>query len=62
MAGKLSKVRNVATTKPPIIATAIGPQKTLRVSGIIAKIAAAAVSTIGLARRTALSTIARHGS
>jgi hypothetical protein len=40
------------------MATAIGPQKTLRDSGIIASTAAAAVSTIGRKRRTADSTIA----
>jgi hypothetical protein len=41
-----------------MIATAIGPQKTLRVSGIIARIAAAAVSMIGRKRRTVDPTIA----
>ncbi len=41
-----------------MIATAIGPQNTLRDSGIIASTAAAAVSTIGRRRRTADSTIA----
>ena len=41
-----------------MIATAIGPQNTLRDSGIIASTAAAAVSTIGRKRRTADSTIA----
>ena len=41
-----------------MIATAIGPQNTLRDSGIIASTAAAAVSTIGRKRRTAASTIA----
>jgi hypothetical protein len=47
IAGKLSKVSTVATARPPIIATAIGPQNTLRVSGIIARMAAAAVNTMG---------------
>ena len=41
-----------------MIATAIGPKKTLRVSGIIARIAASAVSTIGRKRRTVASMIA----
>ena len=45
-----------------MIATAIGPQKTLRDSGIIASTAAAAVSTIGRKRRTAASTIASQRS
>ena len=43
-----------------MIATAIGPQKLLRVSGIIARIAAAAVSMIGRNRRTVDSMIAVH--
>ena len=43
MAGKASNVSAVATIKPPIMATAIGPQNTLRDSGIIASTAAAAV-------------------
>jgi hypothetical protein len=43
-----------------MIAHAIGPQKVERVSGIIARIAAAAVSTIGRKRRTVDSTIASH--
>ena len=41
-----------------MMATAIGPQNTLRDSGIIASTAAAAVSTIGRKRRTAASTMA----
>ena len=41
-----------------MIATAIGPQKLLRVSGIIARIAAAAVSMMGRKRRTVDSMIA----
>ena len=44
-----------------MIEMAIGPQKTLRVSGIIASTAAAAVSTTGRERRTVASTIACHG-
>ena len=57
-AGKKSTVKIVAIAKPPIIATAIGPKNTLRVSGIIANMAAAAVNTIGLKRRMVDSTIA----
>ena len=45
----------VATVKPPMIATAIGPKKALRVRGIIARIAAAAVSMMGRKRMTAES-------
>eukprot|EP01034_Spumella_vulgaris_P025964 gene25962-32476_t len=41
MAGSASKVRAVATIKPPMMATAIGPQNTLRESGIMASTAAA---------------------
>ena len=58
IAGNASKVNTVATTNPPMIATAIGPQNTLRDKGIIASTAAAAVSTMGRMRRTADSTIA----
>ena len=58
MAGSDSSVSAVATIRPPMIATAIGPQNTLRDNGIIASTAAAAVSTIGRKRRTAASTIA----
>jgi|GEM_PF-2690449 len=57
MAGSASSVSAAATISPPMIATAIGSQNTLRDSGIIAR-TAAAVSTIGLKRRTAASTIA----
>jgi hypothetical protein len=42
----------VATNRPPIIVMAIGPQKMLRASGIMPKMAARAVSTTGRARRT----------
>ncbi len=48
IAGKANKVKAVATIKPPMIAIAIGPQNTLRDSGIMAKTAAAAVKMIGL--------------
>src|SRR5262245_44675820 len=60
-AGRNSRVRTVATVSPPMMATAIGPQKLLRVSGIIARIAAAAVSRIGRKRRTVDSITASHG-
>ena len=43
-----------------MMATAIGPQNTLRDSGIMARTAAAAVSTMGRKRRTAASTMASH--
>src|SRR5439155_22059723 len=52
-AGRLPRVRNVATDSPPMMAIAIGPQNTLRVSGIVARIAVAAVGTTGRARLTA---------
>ena len=58
MAGKASKVSTVATIRPPIMATAIGPQKMLRDSGIMASTAAAAVNTMGRRRWVAASTIA----
>ena len=45
----------------PIMLTAIGPQNTLRASGIMASMAANAVRTTGRARRTVLSTIAFQG-
>jgi hypothetical protein len=41
---------------------AIGPQKALRASGIMPRIAAAAVSTTGRARRTVASMMARYRS
>ena len=52
MAGKANKVSAVATIRPPMMATAMGPQKTLRDRGIMAKTAAAAVSTMGRKRLT----------
>ena len=45
-----------------MIATAIGPKKSERVSGIIARIAASAVSAIGRSRRTVASITALKGS
>src|SRR3990167_11338478 len=59
-AGKNSRVKAVATTRPPMIATAIGPKNTLRDSGIIASTEASAVSTMGRKRRTVAPTIASH--
>jgi single stranded DNA-binding protein len=56
--GKRSKHKVVVENSPPMMATAIGPKKALRESGIIASTAAAAVSTMGRKRRTADSTIA----
>src|SRR4029453_16019643 len=61
-AGTKTSVSAVATTRPPMIEMAIGPQNTLRVSGIIASTAAAAVSTTGRERRTVASTMAVHGA
>ena len=46
-------VRMVAAIRPPMMASAIGPQKGEPASGISARTAADAVSTIGLKRRTA---------
>ena len=45
-AGKKNSVSNVATNKPPMMATAIGPKNAERTSGIIASTAAIAVNTI----------------
>src|SRR5207302_1302929 len=56
--GRYSKVRKVATNNPPMMVIAIGPQKAERDSGIMARIAASAVSTTGRARRTVASTMA----
>ena len=47
IAGSASSVSAVATISPPMMATAIGPQNTLRDSGIIASTAAAAVRMMG---------------
>ena len=58
MTGKTNSVNAVAIKSPPAIATAIGPQKILRMSGNIPSIAAAAVNIIGRKRRTAESIIA----
>ena len=58
MAGKASRVSTVATIRPPMMATAMGPQNTLRDSGIMASTAAAAVNTMGRSLCTAASTIA----
>src|SRR3954470_13431726 len=60
-AGTKRTVSKVAIVSPPMMVTAIGPQKVLRVSGIMARIDAAAVKNIGRARRTVASTTAFHG-
>src|SRR5690606_17198108 len=57
-AGRNNKVNKVAMIRPPMMATAMGPQKALRDSGIIASTAVAAVSMMGRARPTAASTMA----
>src|SRR5271168_5130684 len=49
--GSRKRVKNVATDRPPMMVKAIGPQKALCESGIIARIAASAVSATGRARR-----------
>ena len=49
-AGTKTSVTTVPTIIPPIIAIAIGPQNISRAMGISARLAAAAVSMIGLAR------------
>ena len=61
MTGSTSNVNTVAPNSPPAIAIAIGPQNVLGISGIIAKMAAAAVSMIGRKRSTAESMIAVQG-
>ena len=48
----------MATNSPPMMATAIGPKKALRESGIMARMAAAAVRMIGRKRRTVEPTMA----
>ena len=62
IAGKANKVKAVATINPPMMATAIGPQKTLLERGIMAKTAAAAVKTMGRKRLTADSTMASQAA
>ena len=61
MTGSTSSVNTVATESPLAIATAIGPQKELVISGIMPRIAAAAVSMMGRKRSTAESMTACHG-
>src|SRR4249919_1603578 len=61
-AGTKKIVSTVATVRPPMIAIAIGPQNTLRVSGTMASTVAAAVRTTGRARCTAASTTALQRS
>lgn len=46
-AGGKNRVSNVPTTMPPIIAEAIGPQKTSLEIGMSASVAVAAVERIG---------------
>jgi len=46
---QVAESEKVATDSPPMMATASGPQNTLRVSGIMARIAVAAVNTTGRA-------------
>jgi thiaminase/transcriptional activator TenA len=58
-AGTTSSVSTVATNRPPMMVIAMGPQKMLRASGIMPRIAARAVRTTGRARRTVASMIAR---
>ena len=48
----------VATVSPPMMAIAWGPKKSLRDSGIMARMAAAAVNRMGRKRRTVDSTMA----
>ena len=50
MTGRTKRVKIVAKNRPEPIATAIGPQNRLEMSGIMAKMAAAAVSRIGRRR------------
>src|SRR4030095_5106123 len=61
-AGTKKIVSAVATVSPPMMEIAIGPQNTLRVSGLIASTVAAAVSITGRVRWTAASTTAFHAS
>ena len=51
----------MATTRPPMIETAMGPHSTSRDSGIMARMAAAAVRVMGRKRRTVASRTASHG-
>ena len=53
MTGNTMSVRIVATSRPPLKAMASGLQNTDPISGIIPKIAAIAVSMIGLKRNVA---------
>ena len=46
--GKNIKVRTVATSSPPMIAKAMGPQNTVGAMGIMPRTVEMAVSTIGL--------------
>ena len=53
MTGKTISVSTVATSKPPLKAMASGLQNTDPMSGIIPRMAAMAVSMIGLKRNVA---------
>ena len=57
-AGTKHSVSTVAVSKPPMMAMAMGPQNTEKAKGTRAKMAAAAVSRMGRARRTVASTMA----
>src|SRR5215469_2716481 len=59
-AGRKIRVSTVATASPPMIANAIGPQKTVGAIGIIPRMAADAVSKIGRVRWIAAVTTASH--
>ena len=48
----------MATASPPIMAIAIGPQNTFRLSGTKARMAASAVNTTGRARPVVLTALA----
>lgn len=61
MTGNTNNVSMVAISSPLAMATAIGPQKVLAMSGSMPRIAAAAVSMMGRKRNTAESTIASLG-
>ena len=51
----------MAEVSPPMIAKAIGPQNTVGAIGIIARVVAEAVSTIGRVRLRAAVTTASQG-
>ena len=61
-AGKKIRVRTVATSKPPMIAKAIGPQKMVDAIGIIPRTVEMAVSMIGRKRANVASMTAFQAS